>query len=105
MIPEIQADNVEAATWGLNRVGADQRSRSGGSATIFVLDTGVRHSHNDFTGRASSALDMTVGDPKECNGDLSCAGDAQGHGTHCAASAAETCRAQVTGRVTALIAP
>jgi len=88
MIPEIEADNVEAATWGLNRVGADQRSRSGGSATVFVLDTGVRHSHNDFTGRASGALDMTEGEPKECNGDLSCAGDVQGHGTHCAGTAA-----------------
>jgi len=89
MIPEIESDvNAQAATWGLNRVGADQRARSGGSATIFVLDTGVRHSHNDFTGRASSALDMTIGDPVECNGDLSCAGDAQGHGTHCAGSAA-----------------
>jgi len=89
MIPEIESDvGAQAATWGLNRVGADQRGRSGGSATIFVLDTGVRHSHNDFTGRASSSLDMTVGDPKECNGDLSCAGDAQGHGTHCAGSAA-----------------
>merc|ERR1719282_2099633 len=34
------------------------------------------------------ALDMTVGAPLECNGDLSCAGDRQGHGTHCAATAA-----------------
>jgi len=87
MIPEIEGD-VEAATWGLNRIGADQRSRSGGSATVFVLDTGVRVSHNEFTGRAAPALDMSVGDPKECNGDLSCAADRQGHGTHCAGSAA-----------------
>jgi len=55
---------------------------------VFVLDTGVRVTHNDFTGRAEPALDMSVGAPKECNGDLSCAGDAQGHGTHCAGSAA-----------------
>jgi len=87
MIPEIQAE-PEAATWGLNRIGADARSRTGGKATVFVLDTGVRHSHNDFGGRASSALDMTVGSPKECNGDLSCAADRQGHGTHCAGTAA-----------------
>merc|ERR1719379_2781672 len=58
MIPEIEAD-VEAATWGLNRIGADQRGRTGAGATIFVLDTGVRSSHNEFGGRASSALDMT----------------------------------------------
>merc|ERR1719323_234464 len=31
---------------------------------------------------------MTIGDPVECNGDLSCAGDRQGHGTHCAGTAA-----------------
>merc|ERR1711972_1100254 len=30
----------------------------------------------------------TVGDPRECNGDVSCAGDRQGHGTHCAGTAA-----------------
>jgi len=88
MIPEMEANDVEASTWGLNRIGADQRGRSGGKATVFVLDTGVRVSHNDFGGRAAPALDLTVGDPKECNGDLSCAGDKQGHGTHCAGTAA-----------------
>merc|ERR1740123_1877640 len=77
-----------AATWGLNRVGADQRGRSGAKATIFVLDTGVRVTHNDFSGRAAPALDMTIGAPKECGSDLSCAGDRQGHGTHCAGTAA-----------------
>jgi len=87
MIPEVEA-SPEAATWGLNRVNADQRSRSGGAATVFVLDTGVRLSHNDFGGRASSGLDMTVGSPRECNGDANCAADRQGHGTHCAGSAA-----------------
>jgi len=88
MIPEIKADDVEAATWGLNRIGADQRGRAGAGATVFVLDTGVRITHQDFSGRATPALDMTVGDPLECNGDMSCAGDRQGHGTHCAGTAA-----------------
>merc|ERR1719517_348958 len=79
MIPEIESsDNVEAATWGLNRIGADQRGRSGAGATVFVLDTGVRVSHREFGGRAAPALDLTVGDPKECGDDLSCAGDKQG---------------------------
>merc|ERR1719225_1571331 len=31
---------------------------------------------------------MTSGSPVLCNDDLSCAGDAQGHGTHCAGTAA-----------------
>jgi len=87
MIPEIESTNVEAATWGLNRIGADQRGRSGSGATVFVLDTGVRVSHNDFGNRGAPSLDMTVGEPLECNGDLSCAADSQGHGTHCAGTA------------------
>jgi len=86
MIPELEA-SPEASTWGLGRIGADQRGRSGSSTTIFVLDTGVRVSHNDFGGRASPALDMTEGEPKECAGDLTCAADRQGHGTHCAGTA------------------
>jgi len=87
LIPEMEAA-PEAATWGLNKIGADERSRSGGSATIFVLDTGVRVSHREFGSRASPALDMTVGSPRVCNGDVSCAADRQGHGTHCAGTAA-----------------
>jgi len=88
MIPEIESD-VEAATWGLNRIGADQRGRAGAGATVFVLDTGVRVTHQEFANnRAAPALDMTVGSPRECNGDMSCAGDRQGHGTHCAGTAA-----------------
>ena len=38
-IPELEGD-PEAATWGLNRIAADQRDRTGSSATVFVLDTG-----------------------------------------------------------------
>jgi len=88
MIPEIEADGVEAATWGLNRIGADQRGRNGAGATVFVLDTGVRVSHQEFGDRAMPVLDMTIGSPRECNGDMSCAADRQGHGTHCAGTAA-----------------
>jgi len=85
-IPEIEA-NEEAATWGLNRIGADQRDRSGSSATVFILDTGVRTTHNDFGGRAASGADVTSGSLVECNGNLACAADNQGHGTHCAGTA------------------
>merc|ERR1719400_1391531 len=87
MIPEIEA-GIEAATWGLTRIGADLRAGTGAGATVFVLDTGVRVSHQEFSGRAMPSLDITIGSPVECNGDTSCAGDAQGHGTHCAGSAA-----------------
>jgi len=91
MIPELSG-NPEGATWGLDKVGADKRGRSGGSTTIFVLDTGVRTTHTEFTGRAASALDMTtaINGEKEtfCDGDENCAKDIQGHGTHCAGTAA-----------------
>merc|ERR1719245_53213 len=91
MIPEIDEEvGVQAATWGLNRIGADESDRNGGGAgvTIYVQDTGVRVTHQEFSGRASSALDVTSGSAVECNGDLSCAADRQGHGTHCAGTAA-----------------
>merc|ERR1719192_3137009 len=86
-IPEIDAA-PEAATWGLNRIGADQRDRVGAGATVFVLDTGVRSTHNEFSGRASPGADVSSGTLQECNGNLNCAADSQGHGTHCAGSAA-----------------
>jgi len=85
-IPEIDA-TAQAATWGLNRIGADQRSGGGAGATVFVLDTGIRTTHNDFTGRASPGADVSSGSLVECNGNLNCAADRQGHGTHCAGSA------------------
>jgi len=90
LIPELEDDDagVQAATWGLNRIGADSRGRTGAGATIYVQDTGVRATHREFGGRASSALDLTSGRAVECNGDLSCAADRQGHGTHCAGTAA-----------------
>merc|ERR1719436_840788 len=90
MIPEIEEDvGVQAATWGLNRIAADQSDRNGGGAgvTIYVQDTGVRVTHQEFGGRAASALDVTSGSAGECNRDLNCARDVQGHGTHCAGTA------------------
>ena len=60
------AHMIEAATWGLNRIGADQRGRSGCSVTVVRLGTGVR--------RASPDLDMTVGDPRECGSRKDCVG-------------------------------
>jgi len=92
MIPELGASGPGeasgAATWGLERIGANRRGHFGAGVTIFVLDTGIRSSHMDFTGRSSSALDMSSGSPVECTSSYTCAGDRQGHGTHCAATAA-----------------
>merc|ERR1719210_2658829 len=91
MIPEIEAGDVgvQAATWGLNRIGADSsdRNNGGNGVYIYVQDTGVRVTHQEFGGRATSALDVTSGSAVVCNGDVNCAVDRQGHGTHCAGTA------------------
>jgi len=81
---------VKAATWALDRIGADKRSTTGVGVTIFVMDTGVRVTHQEFGGRASGAVDLgsNNGSLVECNGDHSCALDLYGHGTHCAGTAA-----------------
>jgi len=87
MIPEIE--NVESSkSWGLDRVGAPASSNGGNGAHVYVLDTGVRVSHNDFGGRGIPTLDLSSGSLVECGGDSSCARDSQGHGTHCAGTAA-----------------
>ncbi|KAJ8050792.1 hypothetical protein HOLleu_04129 [Holothuria leucospilota] len=80
----VYAQAVES--WGLDRV--DQRNLplndgftprgTGAGAHVYVIDTGIRESHNDFGGRASIATD-TCRTPNVSNGV-----DCHGHGTHCA---------------------
>ncbi|MET9578964.1 S8 family peptidase [Streptomyces massasporeus] len=78
-------------SWGLDRV--DQlrppldRSYSwprsaGAGVTVYVIDTGVRTTHEDFAGRASHGWDF-VGNDRV-------ASDANGHGTHVAGTVAGT---------------
>ncbi|XP_072175567.1 aqualysin-1-like [Diadema setosum] len=72
-------------TWGLDRI--NQRdlplddyystSGTGSGYTVWVIDTGVRDTHNDFGGRAQQVVDCTSG---ICNSGGS---DGNGHGTHC----------------------
>jgi len=89
MIDELPAVYSEA-TWGLRRIGASDRASEGAGTHVYILDTGIRASHDEFGGRVIPTLDMSLDTDSltTCAGLSDCAGDAQGHGTHCAGSAA-----------------
>ncbi|XP_071511844.1 extracellular serine proteinase-like [Diadema antillarum] len=80
--------DVESSSWGLDRI--DQRDLplngdfdiedEGEGATVYVIDTGIRPTHEDFDDRVDDVLDF-IGDG--WNGY-----DCHGHGTHCAGTAA-----------------
>lgn len=68
------------ATWGIDRI--DQRSLplsnsytynfTGAGVTAYIIDTGLRFDHTEFSGRASFGFDAFGGTGADCNG----------HGTH-----------------------
>ncbi|CAL9340483.1 Extracellular serine proteinase [Streptomyces sp. enrichment culture] len=84
------ADTTQSnAPWGLDRV--DQTSlplsgtytypdTAGSGVTAYVIDTGVRITHSDISGRASYGYDAVDGDTT--------ASDGNGHGTHVATTIA-----------------
>ncbi|MFI1829518.1 S8 family peptidase [Streptomyces sp. NPDC020412] len=77
--------------WGLDRIDQPYLPLSGtytypdsagGAATVYVLDTGVRITHQDISGRAFNGYDFVDND--------AIAQDGHGHGTHVATTAAGT---------------
>jgi len=94
--PEMPASQNAEVPWGLRRVRARELSNmprtdlgtadGGKGVHAYILDTGIRTTHQDFEDRAIPTLETRfLGfSVKECNGDRSCALDRQGHGTHCA---------------------
>lgn len=91
VIPEEPELNVASSVpvWGHDTINLDQATSTGAGVHVYVMDTGVRTTHQDFGGRAIPTLDTTGwGQAVECNGDVSCAGDTNSHGTHCAGTVA-----------------
>ncbi|MEU6213721.1 S8 family serine peptidase [Streptomyces sp. NPDC047023] len=87
----INATQDNPPSWGLDRV--DQKETAGDKkytypdsagegVTAYVIDTGVRTSHKDFGGRATSGFDAIDNDDS--------ADDGNGHGTHVAGTIAGT---------------
>ncbi len=87
----VQAWGVQQnATWGLDRI--DQRTpqlnstynytQTGAGVNVYIIDTGIRLDHVDFTGRLIKGFDAITsgGTADDCNG----------HGTHVAGSAGGT---------------
>ena len=87
----------EYAPWGLDRI--DQRekmkdraysfSASGKGVNVYIMDSGIRYSHNEFGSRATLGIDLVKSSPDEYDEDdatLELGNDCNGHGTHVAAT-------------------
>ncbi|WHT17709.1 S8 family serine peptidase [Crossiella sp. CA-258035] len=84
-------------SWGLDRI--DQRAlplnqsytypNDGTGVNVYVVDTGIRVTHQDFGGRAVSGYDFIDNDTN--------ADDCQGHGTHVAGTVAGTAHGVAKG--------
>ncbi|XP_006824300.2 aqualysin-1-like [Saccoglossus kowalevskii] len=85
----IEQDGIykTSVEWGCDRI--DQRNLpldgamniygDGSGAHVYIIDTGLRHTHQEYQGRASYFWDFDVAN----GGD-----DCNGHGTHCGGTAA-----------------
>jgi subtilisin family serine protease len=79
----VSVDTTQSgATWGLDRIdqanlplsGTYTYTNTGAGVKAYIIDTGIRYSHQDFGGRAVPGFDAIVpgGPANDCNG----------HGTH-----------------------
>jgi subtilisin family serine protease len=82
-VMSIDATQTNPPSWGLDRI--DQRNlplsssytypNTASNVTAYIIDTGIRFSHNTFGGRATSGFDAVDGGSAD---------DCNGHGTHVA---------------------
>lgn len=78
----------QGATWGISRVSSKSPeakdykydSSAGAGTCSYILDTGIYLGHDEFTGRVKLGKKIAPG----------AAGDAHGHGTHCAGTVGGT---------------
>mmetsp|Transcript_129566 Transcript_129566/g.361006 ORF Transcript_129566/g.361006 Transcript_129566/m.361006 type:complete len:683 (+) Transcript_129566:100-2148(+) len=97
MSRRLARQRVDNNLWGIDRIDSrngrdgvyDNGNLEGAGVHVYVLDTGIRTTHQDFGGRAIPTLDVTQGRVNVCNPrDTSCAMDRNGHGSHCAGTIA-----------------
>jgi len=92
---ELEPDmGVEESTmsdqYNLDVINFQDAQYTGRGSHIYVMDTGIRITHQDFGGRAVATVDTIAGGGNivECSpGDASCAADDNSHGTHVAGTA------------------
>jgi subtilisin family serine protease len=77
-VPEPVQDDV-GRTWGIAAVGADRSRFTGKGIRIGIMDTGFDDGHPDFANRTIVTRSFVAGETPD---------DVQGHGTHCAGTAA-----------------
>lgn len=89
------------STWGLDRIdqaalpldGDYSYGQDGNGAHVYIIDTGIRSSHNEFTGRVGQSRNFVSSGGGLFGGGSVDPGnyeDCQGHGTHVAGTAAGT---------------
>jgi subtilisin family serine protease len=85
---EYTATQTNPNSWGLDRIDQREAPRDnsftftsiGRNTDVYILDTGVRATHSEFTGRVGTGYNVFTGDSDTT--------DSNGHGTHVAALAA-----------------